>query len=316
MTRRVLILGATGMLGHALMRELDGSEGQEVFGSARRIDLISENVPSHLMDHIFSGIDARDFRTIAELLDRLQPEIVVNCIGVIKQDPAITDAVNTISLNALLPHLLARACVESGARLIHVSTDCVFSGNRGGYIETDNPDPIDFYGRSKLLGEVSTPPSLTLRTSIIGHELGGTRSLVDWFLTQTGSVNGYTGAIYSGITTTEFARLLTSTIFPRDDLVGLLHVASVPISKCELLSIIADEYEWPGTIMPFDGYQCDRSLSAEQLYVATGYRPPSWPQMIKEMHHSANRWHQSREGITHDGALHLTGGLDKYAPRR
>jgi dTDP-4-dehydrorhamnose reductase len=296
MTTRVLILGATGMLGHTLMRELDGSEAHEVFGTARQVDLIRESFPSHLMDHVFTGIDARDVGAVTELLKRLEPSIVVNCIGVIKQDPAVTDAVNTITLNALLPHLLVRECAGIGARLIHISTDCVFSGHGGGYVETDNPDPVDFYGRSKLLGEVTAPPALTLRTSTIGHELESARQLVDWFLSQSGAVNGFTGAIYSGLTTTELARLLTSVIFPRNDLVGLLHVASTPISKYELLSIIADEYKWTGEIVPFDEYVCDRSLSAEVLFSKTGYRPPPWRQMIEEMHHSVTGWRQINEG--------------------
>jgi dTDP-4-dehydrorhamnose reductase len=291
MKPRVLILGVTGMLGHALMRELAKSKTQEVFGTTRRVDLRSESFPSHTVGHVFSGIDARNMGAVAELLAHLEPDIVVNCIGVIKQDPAINDAVNTITLNALLPHLLARECAGVGARLIHISTDCVFSGSDGGYVETDNPDPADFYGRSKLLGEVTMPPSLTLRTSIIGHELSSTKSLVDWFLSQSGAVNGFTGAIYSGLTTVEFARLLTSIIFPQNDLIGLLHVASTPISKFELLSIIADEYNWIGEIVPFDDYICDRSLSAERLFAKTGYRPPSWHTMIMEMHHAATRWH-------------------------
>jgi dTDP-4-dehydrorhamnose reductase len=297
--RSVLILGASGMLGHTLMRELDRSEDQEVFGTVRSVHQNVDKFPNHMTERIFSGIDATNMNAVIDLLAHLKPEVVVNCIGVIKQDPAISDAVNTIALNALFPHLLDRECARIGTRLIHISTDCVFSGKTGGYIETDNPDPTDFYGRSKLLGEVTSPSSLTLRTSIIGHELGSTRSLLDWFLNQSGAVKGFTRAIYSGITTTEFADLLTSVIFRRTDLVGLLHVASTPISKYELLSVIANEYKWTGQLVAFDEYVCDRSLSADALFATTGYRPPSWRQMIVEMHQSTTEGFNTREGA-HD----------------
>ena len=150
-------------------------------------------------------------------------------------------------------------------------------------MESNNPDPVDLYGRSKLLGEVSRAPALTLRTSFIGHEVGSSISLVDWFLSQSGVVNGFTRAIYSGLTATEFSRLLASVVFPRDDLTGLYHVASTPISKYDLLSSIADEYGWSGKLVPFSDFECDRSLLADAFFSATGYRPPEWPEMISQM---------------------------------
>lgn len=286
MARRVLIMGVSGMLGHTLMGRLARDTTLDVYGTARDVERLRRHLPHGIMQRVVDGVDATDVAGVRKVLRDVRPEIVVNCIGIVKQDAQINDAVRTISVNSLLPHLLAREAAEFGARLIHVSTDCVFSGTRGNYIETDVPDPHDFYGRSKLLGEVANPPALTLRTSIIGHELLTKRSLLEWFLTQSGSVNGFTNAVYTGVTTTEVARLLSRVVFPRAELVGLFHVASKPISKYDLLHLIAAEYAWAGDIKPFPDFVCDRSLSGDFLYSTTGYRPPAWVEMIADMHQS------------------------------
>lgn len=285
---RVLILGATGMLGHTLITELDQTKGIEVHGTARDKNHAFVNLPAKLIQRVTPKVDALNFDSVRRVLRDVHPDLVVNCIGVIKQDPTIQDAIRTISANSLFPRALAQECASRDARLIHISTDCVFSGARGNYSETDNPDPVDLYGRSKLLGEITEAPALTLRMSLIGHELGTSRSLVDWFLSQSGTVKGFTRAIYSGVTTTEFARLLVSNIFPRNDLTGLFHVASSHISKYDLLRLIAQIYRWPGEILPVDDFVCDRSLSADALFSVTGYRPPTWPEMIIEMNRVAS----------------------------
>lgn len=281
--RRVLILGVTGMLGHTLMRELSRDESFDVHGSARCTKVLEKVFPKELLSKVTPIIDANEMGLIRGLLERVQPDIVVNCIGVIKQDPAVQDASRTIALNSLFPHLLAEACGERNMRMIHISTDCVFSGRKGKYVESDNPDPVDLYGRSKLLGEVSGAPALTLRTSFIGHEIESNISLVDWFLSQSGDVSGFTNAIYSGLTAIEFSRMLTSVVFPRDDLTGLYHVASTPISKYDLLSVIAKVYDWTGKLVPFSDFECDRSLSADAFHCETGYIAPEWPEMITQM---------------------------------
>lgn len=286
MIHRVLLLGVTGMLGHTLLRELGRAPELDVYGTARRRDALRA-VPEELRDRVTTGIDATDTDAVRQVLDTVRPDVVVNCVGVIKQHPGVEDPVNTIAVNALLPHLLARICAGYGSRLIQVSTDCVFSGERGGYTEADLPDPRDLYGRSKLLGEVTAAPALTLRTSIIGHELASNRSLVDWFLSRTGVVRGYTRAIYTGVTTVEFARLLRSVVLPRPELSGLYHVAAAPISKYELLRLIADAYGWNGQLVPYDEFHCDRSLRAEAFHAATGYRPPPWPEMIADLRAAA-----------------------------
>jgi dTDP-4-dehydrorhamnose reductase len=266
------------------MGEFSRNRSFDVRGSARSTKSVEKIFSPELLSHVIPGIDGTDMGLVGALLGRVEPDIVVNCIGVIKQDPSVEDTTHTMALNAEFPHLLAGVCAARGIRLIHVSTDCVFSGKQGRYIESNSPDPVDLYGRSKLLGEVTEPPALTLRTSFIGHELESSRSLVDWFLSQTDVVNGFTRAIYSGLTAMELSHMLTSVVFPREDLTGLYHVASNPISKYELLSEIANEYGWSGKIVPSSDFECDRSLSADSFFLATGYRPPEWPEMIKEMH--------------------------------
>ncbi|WP_205789410.1 SDR family oxidoreductase [Micromonospora sp. HM134] len=289
--RRVLVVGVTGMLGHAVLRELADDPTLDVHGLARGID--DERAgwyPPHLLARIVPAVDVTRFDDVRRLIDEVRPDVVVNCVGVIKQRPDVQDAVPTVTLNALLPHLLADACAQVGGRLVHVSTDCVFSGRRGGYLEDDLPDPPDLYGRSKLLGEATGASALTLRTSIVGHELTTRRSLVDWFLSQRGQVRGFTRAVYSGVTTVEFARLLRTVVLPRPELTGLYHVAAEPITKYDLLRLVAEVYGWPGELVPDDGFVCDRSLRADALARATGYRPPGWPDMITALHAARARW--------------------------
>ena len=283
---KVMILGVAGMLGNVLFRELSASGEYDVWGSARSTDSLRTVVPDALLGRILPDVDATDVLAVRRLLDESRPDVVVNAIGVIKQDPRVQNLGNTVAVNALFPHLLAEHCAEIGARLIHVSTDCVFSGESGKYTERSQPDPHDFYGMSKLLGEVVSP-ALVLRTSIIGHELAGNRSLIDWFLSRSGTVRGFTRAIYSGVTTTEFARLLSTVVIPRPQLSGLLHVAAEPISKHDLLTLVAKQYRWDGQIVPDDSFVCDRSLVADHLQTLTGYRPPDWPTMIRAMYESS-----------------------------
>jgi dTDP-4-dehydrorhamnose reductase len=283
---KVMILGVAGMLGNVLFRELSASEQYDVWGTARSTESLRTVVPEALLGKISPNVDATDVPSVRRLLEQFGPNVVVNAIGVIKQDPRVQNLSNTVAVNALFPHVLAEHCAEIGARLIHVSTDCVFSGEGGAYTELSRPDPHDFYGMSKLLGEVASP-ALVLRTSIIGHELASNRSLIDWFLSSSGTVRGFTRAIYSGVTTTEFARLLGSVVIPQSQLSGLLHVAAEPISKHDLLTLIAKQYRWNGVIVPDDSFVCDRSLMADSLRTLTGYRPPDWPTMIQAMYESS-----------------------------
>ena len=294
--RKVLILGATGMLGHALFTLLSERGDMEVHATARRRAGLSRWFPPDLAAKIHGGVSADDFGSVLRALDEAAPDVVVNGIGVIKQLPESQDPIVAISINALFPHRLALACKAVGARVVHVSTDCVFSGEKGNYSEDDLPDAPDLYGRTKLLGEVAGPGCMTLRTSIIGHELVGRRGLLEWFLSQEGKVEGFANAIFSGFPTVEIARVVAERIIPDEGLTGLYHVSSAPISKYDLLRLVAERYGKTIEIGRQEEFRCDRSLDSGRFRRATGYEPPPWPQMVDAMyrHYAASPAYRER----------------------
>lgn len=270
------------MLGHQLLRQLKNRH--RVHTTLRRGSTARSRIAQWLGDDAIVFADAADFKTIECAIDADRPDVVINCIGIIKQLGESKDPIACIGINALLPHLLERFCARLDIRLIHFSTDCVFSGTKGNYNELDAPDARDLYGRTKLLGEVNSARSLTLRTSIIGPELGGRNSLLEWFLGQSNkSVQGYRRAIYSGLTTYEMARLVEKLIAHHDALSGTWHVSSDAISKYELLCMIRDRMELPISIAPCDQFACDRSLDSSKFRAVTGYSPPSWTSMVDEI---------------------------------
>jgi dTDP-4-dehydrorhamnose reductase len=213
----------------------------------------------------------------------VRPSVVVNCIGLVKQLAQADDPLSALPINALLPHRLARLCGLVGARFVHISTDCVFNGRKGSYLESDPSDAEDLYGRSKYLGEVAYPHSITLRTSIIGHELSSAHGLVGWFLAQEGTVKGYRKAIFSGLPTVELSRIVRDVVLPQPELSGLYHVAAEPIAKYDLLQLVRDAYGKTIAIEPDDGVSIDRSLNAERFRKATGYVAPPWPELVERM---------------------------------
>jgi dTDP-4-dehydrorhamnose reductase len=229
------------------------------------------------------GRDMASEIVLARTLDEAAPQVVVNAIGIVKQRPISTDLLQSLELNSVLPHRLAKLCAERGVRLVHISTDCVFAGTRGGYTETDVPDATDTYGRTKLLGEVTGSQCLTLRTSIIGLELARFRSLIEWFLRQQGKVPGYRRAIFSGVTTQELTRVIAMILINHPTLSGLHHVASTPISKLALLDQFATRAGLPIELEPDDKVVIDRSLDGTQFARITGYKTPSWELMISEL---------------------------------
>jgi dTDP-4-dehydrorhamnose reductase len=280
--KKVLVLGATGMLGNTVFRYFAGRQQHSVTGSARspaRVRLL----PAELHRHVLAGIDAESCDGLLRLFAVARPDVVINCIGLVKQLTEAADPVAAISINALLPHRLARLCGVAGARLLHVSTDCVFSGRKGMYREGDAPDAEDLYGRSKLLGEVDCPHAVTLRTSMIGHELGSAHGLVGWFLAQQNGVRGYTKAVFSGLPTVELARVMHDFVIPDESLHGVYHVSSEPIDKCALLRQVADAYAKAVDITPDDRVAIDRSLDSARFRSATGYAPPAWPELVLQM---------------------------------
>jgi dTDP-4-dehydrorhamnose reductase len=215
---------------------------------------------------------------------QVRPKVVINCVGLIKQLAEASDPLRSIPVNALLPHRLARLCDVSGARLVHISTDCVFSGEKGGYTESDLSDARDLYGVSKYLGEVHYPDSITLRTSIIGHALNSFNGLIDWFLGQQGQCTGFTQALFTGLPAVVLAQIVRDVIIPDSGLHGLYHVGADPIAKFDLLKLVAEVYGKSIEITPDDSLQIDRSLNAGRFRAATGYVVPEWPELVRIMH--------------------------------
>ena len=280
---RVLVLGASGMLGNAVLRLFAQSPGYEAIGSARSSGVL-RLLPDGLRDSVICGVDVESFDSLTRLFVNARPDVVINCIGLVKQLAEADDPLSAIPINALLPHRLARLCDVAGARLVHMSTDCVFSGAKGMYTEADMSDAKDLYGRSKYLGEVDYPHAITVRTSIIGHELSGAHSLVGWFLAQQGSVKGFRRAIFSGLPTVELARVIRDHVLPHPELRGLYHVSAEPINKFDLLTLIARAYGKTIAITPDDTLVIDRSLDSSRFREITGYKPTAWPQLVRSMH--------------------------------
>jgi dTDP-4-dehydrorhamnose reductase len=279
---RVLILGVTGMLGNAVLRVLVDDPALDVRGTARSRAALAYFQPS-VAERIVTCVDVENFDELVRVIADTNPQVVINCIGLVKQLAEADDPLMALPINAMLPHRLARLCALAGARLVHISTDCVFNGRAGNYRESDISDAEDLYGKSKFIGEVAYPHAITLRTSIIGHELASAHGLVGWFLQQRGKVNGYRRAIFSGLPTVELARVIRSVILPRPDLSGLYHVASTPISKLELLQLVASAYGTSVEIEPDDRVAIDRSLNADRFREATGYVAPPWPVLVGQM---------------------------------
>lgn len=278
---RILVLGASGMLGNAMLRVLSDRVDWTVYGTVRTevaplLALVKE-------ERLVTGIHVDQYDSLLAAFSQTNPDVVINCVGLVKQLANAENPLEAVPINTLLPHRLARICQLIGARLVHISTDCVFSGKRGNYSELDLEDAQDVYGRSKLLGEVNYPHVVTLRTSIIGHELRGGHGLIDWFLSQQGSVKGYTDAIFSGLPTCELARVVRDFVIPNTKLHGVYHVAADSISKYDLLHLVNSVYHKGLRIEPDSSFHINRSLNASRFKEATGYVAPGWQELITKM---------------------------------
>jgi dTDP-4-dehydrorhamnose reductase len=279
---RVLILGGSGMFGHKLAQQC--KDHFETWVTLRGGIEAYSHFNIFPPETTLSGIDAFDFDTVMHAFAKAQPEVAINCIGIIKQLPAANDPIPSITINSLFPHRLAALCRVKGIRLIHLSTDCVFSGRKGLYTERDSADAEDLYGRSKLLGEVEEDHCMTLRTSIIGPELDTAFGLLEWFLkNQSVNVRGYTNAVFSGFTTMELANIIIDLIEHHRDLSGLYHVSSDPITKFDLLAMIRDAFGIRVEILPWPDVRIDRSLDSSCFRKATGFSPRAWSPMIADM---------------------------------
>lgn len=298
--KRILILGVTGMLGHTLFKTMSRKLDFEVFGTTRNIAGLDKFFSKDELRRIKSAVDADNFDSVMRAFASIRPDIIINCIGLIKQLPMAKDPLTTITINAQLPHRISMIARAANARMIQLSTDCIFSGAKGNYTEADPSDATDLYGRSKFLGEVEYPHCITLRTSFLGHELKSENGLIDWFLSQTGTIKGFTKAMYTGLPTVEIENIITNYVIPNESLSGLYHVSSESISKYDLLNIVKAVYKKEIAIEAFDDFAIDRSLNSDKFRKATGYKSPAWESMVKSMYddfvndecYSANSYHR------------------------
>jgi len=278
---KILILGGNGMLGHQFLCSWQDRHDVRVTLRQQLSDYATDMFTS---TNSYCGIDASSMQGIENAMQSFRPDAVVNAIGVTKQRADGASVIPTIEINALFPHCLARLCAMSKARLVHMSTDCIFSGSVGHYDERAVSDAEDLYGRSKFLGEVNQPHVVTLRKSTIGLELSGAHGLVEWFLGQHGMIRGYRKAIYSGLVSTELARVIEDILMNHTDLSGIWNVASEPINKYDLLVQLSERLGRKDIeIEPDDAFVCDRSLNGAAFCQQTGYIAPSWEMMLDEL---------------------------------
>jgi dTDP-4-dehydrorhamnose reductase len=280
---KLLILGGTGMLGHRLWSTF--GPHYDVWATVRDHASKIPAIPGIDRSKILDLFDSNNLENLSVLLKNLRPDVVINCIGIIKQLDESKNHIISIGINSLFPHKLAELCYQNGIRMIHMSTDCVFDGATGQYNELDKANAVDLYGKTKLLGEVDYLPNvLTLRTSIIGREIRPKGSLVEWFLSLKGQkVQGYKNAIFSGLTTLALSQIFKNHIFPNPKLNGVYHVSSEPISKYDILEMTRDLFKLEIEIIPEEQMKVNRSLDSQKFRKETGHIPTPWPEMIKDL---------------------------------
>ena len=282
---KILILGSSGLLGNTLTKYFFQKNSFQTFGTLRDFSKISFFREKYHKNFVqFSNI--LDFIELEKKIKDIKPNVIINCLGITNKYRIVNfDLVQQyIKINSLFPHKLCEICSRHNVRLIHFSSDCVFSGLKGFYNENDFADPIDIYGKSKLMGELNYKNSITIRKSVIGHEITSKNGLLEWFLNQSNDVEGYKKVFFSGLTVLELAKIIVDYILPRIDLNGLFNISGESISKFQLLKIIADVYQKPIEIIPNELKNIDRSLDASKFNKLTGYKSQPWPELIKAMH--------------------------------
>jgi dTDP-4-dehydrorhamnose reductase len=280
---RIVILGATGMLGHKLWQRLP-QRFADTYAIIRRRRADPANHGLFSGNNVIDGVDMSDFPALAVALERARPDVIINCVAITKRRELMIDPLPSITLNALLPHQLAAWARRHAARLIHFSTDCVFDGKTGGYADADVTTAEDLYGRTKALGETGAPGTLTLRSSFIGRELTNGTELLEWFLGQRGhSIRGYRQALYTGVSSIYLSDLVADILVRHPGLSGLYNLASDTISKYDLLRLAREKYGIAVEITPDDTYVCRRNLDGSRLRSAIGTGPPSWDKMMAEL---------------------------------
>ena len=282
MKKNLLILGVNGMLGHNLFRYFYYRNKFNTYGLLRDREKILKDKFLYLNENI-QEIESEEIEKINEKLSKWNINVVINCIGIVKQSPNANYSEKSIKINSLFPHELNSLCSKLNIRLIHISTDCIFSGKKGFYDEEDYPDSLDLYGRTKFLGELSNSNAITLRTSFIGKELSTNYGLLNWFLSQEGKIKGFSIAIYSGVPTCELGRIIENYVLPNKCLKGLYNVSADPINKFTLLNIFKEVYKKNIIILKDETYKIDRSLNSKKFRKATGYKPLEWFKAIEKM---------------------------------
>ena len=277
---RVCILGAGGMLGHMLVRVL--SDDHDVYGTSKQEWSETAGLARFLeKKRWIGGVDAKDIKTVNDRFAEHQFDVAINCIGVVKQRVHRTTDDEMIEINARFPNKLSEICAAFSTRLIHISTDCVFSGNKGDYVETDTPDPVDIYGSSKLAGEIVDAHNLTIRTSHVGRELTNFTSLFEWLLENRGKqVVGYSNAIYSGLTTFSLSVVINSLLTTGSSIGGLVHVASNPLNKYQLITELNNRLGLGIDIKIDESVVINRSLRPSDQLKQFKIEIPSWDQML------------------------------------
>ena len=281
---RIIVLGSSGLIGNTITKFFLNQSKYETFGILRDLEKISFFDDKYHKNFIYID-NILDFEKFEKILIKSKPKLIINCLGITNKflKNNFKSVEESIKINALFPHRLHEICSKIDARLIHLSTDCVFSGRKGFYKEDDIPDPLDIYGRSKLLGELNYSNSLTIRKSVIGHEFLSRNGLLEWFLNKKETVEGYKNAIFSGLTVLELAKIIDKYIIPNKRLSGIIHVAGNPISKYELLYLISNEYQKKINIIPNESLKIDRTLNSNLFNDITGYQMKDWKELISSM---------------------------------
>lgn len=272
---RALVLGGDGMMGHKLLEVLSGHV--DLYVTYRKKAGII-----HPKNLVFENMDVNEWGKLETVISIVKPDVIINCVGIVKQKKS--DDLDLMLVNNIFPKKLASYCIENNVRLFHLSTDCVFSGVQGNYKETDTPCPVDIYGASKYFGEVHGPGIITIRTSMIGWQVKDFGSLLSWFVLQRGkNISGYQNVIFSGLSTAVLSKLILDLILVYSIPPGLYHIPGPAISKFDLLNKIKDQMGLVVEIEPEYSYHIDRSLCGDKFYNATGWRSPSWNEMIAEV---------------------------------
>lgn len=278
---RILILGGDGMMGHHLFNHLKFRHEVRVTLHQELADY--EKFKLFNPENAYDSLDVRSLGHLSQVFEDFHPQVVVNSAGIIKQRSEAKESLPSLEINALFPHRLAHLCKDIRARMLHMSTDCVFSGKKGNYMESDPPDADDLYGRTKFLGEVNDSHCLTLRTSIIGRELSRKKNLLEWFLAEKETVKGFKNAVFSGFTTIEFSRIIEKMLVEHPEAAGTYHVSSDPVSKFDLLTLINQKMRLGKEIISDESFKCDRSLDSTRFRREFNYTPPTWEEMVEEL---------------------------------